>query len=67
MRRIDLFCKLIAPLFISFIYSYSTKVAVWTVFGLNTVWVVVEYLAIAKVSTASTAQLHNWPQNLIRI
>lgn len=54
MRRIDLFCKLIAPLFISFIDSYSTKVAVWTVFGLSTVWVVVEYLAIAQVSIAST-------------
>ncbi|CRG84408.1 Solute carrier family 40 member 1 [Talaromyces islandicus] len=52
MRRIDLFCKLIAPLFISFIDSYSTKVAVCTVFGLSTVWVVVEYLAIAQVYNA---------------
>ncbi|KAH8705396.1 hypothetical protein BGW36DRAFT_12718 [Talaromyces proteolyticus] len=49
MRRIDLFCKLIAPLFISVIDSYSTKVAIWTVFGLSSVWVVVEYLAIAQV------------------
>lgn len=50
MRRIDLFCKLFAPVFISFVDSFSTKVAIWTVFGLNASWVVIEYLAIAQVS-----------------
>lgn len=49
MRRIDLFCKLIGPVFISFAHSYSTRVAVWTVFGLNLASVLIEYLAIAQV------------------
>lgn len=49
MRRIDLFCKLIGPLFISFVDSYSTRVAIWTVFGLNMASVLIEYMAIAQV------------------
>lgn len=49
MRRIDLFCKLIAPVFISFVDSFSTPVAIWTVFGLNLASVLVEYVAIAQV------------------
>ncbi|KAJ5945703.1 hypothetical protein N7454_002542 [Penicillium verhagenii] len=49
MRRIDLFCKLIAPVFISLVDSFSTRVAIWTVLGLNTVSVLVEYIAIAQV------------------
>jgi iron-regulated transporter 1 len=49
MRRIDLFCKLIGPVFISFVDSYSTRVAIWTVFGLNMASVLIEYLAIAQV------------------
>ncbi|KAJ5139896.1 Major facilitator superfamily domain general substrate transporter [Penicillium atrosanguineum] len=49
MRRIDLFCKLIGPLFISFVDSYSTRVAIWTIFGLNMASVLIEYLAIAQV------------------
>ncbi|KAJ6102720.1 hypothetical protein N7486_005147 [Penicillium sp. IBT 16267x] len=49
MRRIDLFCKLIAPVFISLVDSFSTRVAIWTVLGLNTVSVLVEYVAIAQV------------------
>ncbi|KAJ5227125.1 uncharacterized protein N7469_007131 [Penicillium citrinum] len=49
MRRIDLFCKLIAPVFISLIDSFSTRVAIWTVLGVNTASVVVEYAAIAQV------------------
>ncbi|KAL1966865.1 hypothetical protein VTN77DRAFT_3830 [Rasamsonia byssochlamydoides] len=52
MRRIDLFCKLFAPVFISLIDSFSTKVAIWTVFGLNASWVVIEYVAIAQVYNA---------------
>jgi iron-regulated transporter 1 len=49
MRRIDLFCKLIAPVFISFVDSFSIRVAIWTVLGLNSVSVLVEYVAIAQV------------------
>ncbi|KGO77598.1 Major facilitator superfamily domain, general substrate transporter [Penicillium italicum] len=49
MRRIDLFCKLLAPVFISLIDSISTRYAIWTVFALNTASVLVEYIAIAQV------------------
>ncbi|KAJ5356085.1 hypothetical protein N7517_010694 [Penicillium concentricum] len=49
MRRIDLICKLLAPVFISLIDSISTRYAIWTVFTLNTTSVLVEYMAIAQV------------------
>lgn len=49
MRRIDLFCKLIAPVFISLVDSFSTQVAILTVLGLNTASVLIEYVAIAQV------------------
>ena len=49
MRRIDLFCKLVAPVFISLIDGISTRYAIWTVFTLNTASVLVEYMAIAQV------------------
>ncbi|KAJ5279551.1 Major facilitator superfamily domain general substrate transporter [Penicillium angulare] len=49
MRRIDLFCKLIAPVFISLIDSISTPIAVWTVLGMNAISVFIEYVAIAQV------------------
>jgi iron-regulated transporter 1 len=49
MRRIDLFCKLLAPVFISLIDSLSTSTAIWTVFSLNTASVLIEYIAIAQV------------------
>ncbi|CAG7947136.1 unnamed protein product [Penicillium nalgiovense] len=49
MRRIDLFCKLLAPVFISLIDGISTQYAIWTVFTLNTASVLVEYMAIAQV------------------
>ncbi|KAJ5973522.1 hypothetical protein N7481_010732 [Penicillium waksmanii] len=52
MRRIDLFCKLVAPVFISLVDSFSTRVAIWTVLGLNTASVLVEYVAIAQVYRA---------------
>lgn len=55
MRRIDLFCKLIAPVVISFVDSYSTRVAIWAVLGLNTASVLVEYVAIAQVYRAVPA------------
>lgn len=40
MRRIDLVCKLIAPLCIALVDSYSTKVAIWMVLGQNATSVV---------------------------
>lgn len=49
MRRIDLFCKLLGPVFISLLDGLSTRIAIWTVFGLNAVSVVIEYGAIAQV------------------
>ncbi|KAE8145485.1 Ferroporti-1 [Aspergillus avenaceus] len=49
MRRIDLFCKLIAPVVISLVDSFSTKVAIWTVLGVNTASMIIEYVAIAQV------------------
>ncbi|GAD95214.1 conserved hypothetical protein [Paecilomyces variotii No. 5] len=61
MRRIDLFCKLFAPVFISLVDSFSTRAAVWTVFCLNASSVPVEYLAIAQVYKAvpELAQRHD--------
>ncbi|KAJ5757626.1 uncharacterized protein N7511_006320 [Penicillium nucicola] len=55
MRRIDLFCKLLAPVFISLVDSLKTKYAIWTVFGLNCASVAVEYMAIAQVYRAVPA------------
>lgn len=49
MRRIDLFCKLIAPIFISLVDGFSTKAAIWTTLGVNVSCVAVEYVAIAQV------------------
>ena len=52
MRRIDLVCKLVAPLGIGLLDSYSTKIAIWIVFGQNAISVLVEYFAIAQVYAA---------------
>lgn len=49
MRRIDLFCKLLAPVVISVVDGLSTKIAIWTVLVVNVSCVVVEYIAIAQV------------------
>ena len=49
MRRIDLFCKLVAPVFISLVDGLSTRTAIWTVLGLNTASMLIEYVAIAHV------------------
>ncbi|KAG2416374.1 hypothetical protein HFD88_007589 [Aspergillus terreus] len=49
MRRIDLICKLLAPVVISFLDGFSTRAAIWTVLGVNVSCVVVEYIAIAQV------------------
>lgn len=49
LRRIDLCCKLLAPLVVAFIEAFSTTLAIWTVFGMTTASMLVEYLAIAQV------------------
>ncbi|RDL35914.1 Uncharacterized protein BP5553_06526 [Venustampulla echinocandica] len=49
MRRIDLICKLIGPLFIALIDGISTEVAILVNLGMNVASVAVEYFAIAKV------------------
>lgn len=49
MRRIDLFCKLVGPLAISFLDSYSTQLAILVTGTMSSVSVMVEYLAIARV------------------
>lgn len=40
MRRIDLVCKLVAPLCISLVDGYSTRAALWVVFGQNALSVI---------------------------
>ncbi|KAH8704371.1 Ferroporti-1 [Phaeosphaeriaceae sp. PMI808] len=52
MRRIDLICKLLAPVCIGLLDGYSTKLAIWVVFSQNAVSVMVEYFAIAQVYAA---------------
>jgi hypothetical protein len=49
MRRIDLACKLLGPLFIALIDSISTETAIIVNFGMNISSVVVEYYSIAIV------------------
>ncbi|KAK5290618.1 hypothetical protein LTR99_011019 [Exophiala xenobiotica] len=49
MRRIDLLCKLLGPLFIALIDGFSTKVAIIVNFAMNISSVGVEYFAIARV------------------
>lgn len=49
MRRIDLFCKLLGPLFIALIDSTSTEIAIIVNFAMNIASVLVEYFAIARV------------------
>lgn len=50
MRRIDLVCKLVGPLFIALVAAYSIAIAILTTLGWNLVSVIVEYGAIAKVN-----------------
>ena len=52
MRRIDLFCKLVAPLAISLIDSFSPEAAILATGGVTMLSVSVEYFAIARVYTA---------------
>jgi len=49
MRRIDLICKLLGPLFIALIDGVSTESAIVVNFGLNLAAIIIEYFAIAKV------------------
>ncbi|GAW16352.1 hypothetical protein ANO14919_057780 [Xylariales sp. No.14919] len=49
MRRIDLLCKLLGPLFIALIDGFSTKAAITVNFLMNVMSIVVEYFAIARV------------------
>lgn len=52
MRRIDLICKLVAPVGIGLLDGYSTSVAIWVVFAQNAISVAVEYWAIKNVYDA---------------
>ncbi|EWZ78641.1 hypothetical protein FOCG_17972 [Fusarium oxysporum f. sp. radicis-lycopersici 26381] len=49
MRRIDLLCKLLGPLFIALIDGYSSEAAIVVNFAMNAASVVFEYFAIARV------------------
>lgn len=49
MRRIDLFCKLVAPLFISLIDGLSSRTAILVTGGMTATSVLVEYSTIARV------------------
>ncbi|KAF4785039.1 iron transporter [Colletotrichum scovillei] len=49
MRRIDLLCKLLGPLFIALIDGFSTRAAIIVNFFMNTASVAVEYYAIANI------------------
>lgn len=49
MRRIDLFCKLLAPLSIALVAGFSTTIAIIVTFGMTASSVFVEYYAIARV------------------
>ncbi|KAF2458394.1 hypothetical protein BDY21DRAFT_284383 [Lineolata rhizophorae] len=60
MRRIDLFCKLIGPLVISFIDAASTKIAALVTLGMSLVSVFIEYFCIARVYTL-VPSLHRHP------
>ena len=51
MRRIDLVCKLVAPLGISLVDGYSTKVAVWVVLGQNVLSVLFVSLIVPMALT----------------
>lgn len=55
MRRIDLFCKLAAPLFVSLIDGASSKVAIMVTGAMTAASVAIEYIAIARVFTAVPA------------
>ncbi|KAI1826361.1 Ferroporti-1 [Xylaria intraflava] len=49
MRRIDLLCKLLGPLFIALLDGFSTRAAIVANFVMNVASLVLEYFAIARV------------------
>ena len=49
MRRIDLFCKLLGPLFVALIDGISTEVAICVNLVMNVLSIPLEYFAIARV------------------
>lgn len=49
MRRIDLLCKLLGPLFIALVDGYSSEMAIIINFAMNAASVIVEYFAIARI------------------
>ena len=49
MRRMDLLCKLLGPLFIALVDGFSTKLAITVNLAMNCASVGVEYFAIARV------------------
>lgn len=55
LRRIDLLCKLLGPLAISMVAAVSTRLAIWTLLGMNVASVLVEYVCIARVCIPSPA------------
>ncbi|KAH9835073.1 ferroportin 1 [Teratosphaeria destructans] len=59
MRRIDLFCKLVGPLAISFIDAASSPIAILITGAMTAVSIAIEYLAIARVHHAVPALQHS--------
>ena len=57
MRRIDLFCKLVGPLFISIIDGFSTSIAILVNFGMNLTSVGLEYYTIAEVGSIALSNV----------
>lgn len=49
MRRIDLFCKLMSPLVMAMIHTFSPQIAILATLGVNAVSMIVEYGLIARV------------------
>lgn len=49
MRRIDLFCKLVAPLAVALLDGWSPNIAVWSTLATNLISVGIEYFLIARV------------------
>jgi iron-regulated transporter 1 len=74
MRRIDLFCKLAGPLFVSLLTIKSAPFTAWFLTGSNLVSLPFEYffilfvyksfpdLAVKEPSQHEPSRLHRWPQ-----
>ncbi len=54
IRRIDLLCKLLGPLVISFIAIPSTLIAIWITLAMTLLSVVPEYTFIEQVGQKTT-------------